>query len=408
MNPSRQHTDHLWKQFLHNKASWKELQELLQYLQENPDNSYDICLLEDYLSTQAPAPGTHDEAHWKGKLQELLASPEMSASVPMKRKPYLRWVAAASLLTAAALVFWLQKKNGTNTNPEPANIVKKEERPILQQGAILTLADGRQILLDSAGNGLVSGDDHTKIYLQGYNLLYEQQSPAGSNDIIPTNTLSTPRGKQFRIDLPDGTRAWLNAVSSLTYPASFPADRREVSVTGEVFFEVAKTPLQPKAGPAIPFIVRTPSQIIEVLGTSFNVNCYEDEEAERTTLLQGAVRVSRGSITGNKDAILLKPGQQAVFPASGETSVHTANTDAVTDWQHGKFYFNNDNIQTIMRKISRLYDVEVTYQNISKTANTNFVGSVNKFNDVSEILRKLELTGTIKFKRDGKKILVIP
>lgn len=418
MNSSSEHIKYLWLQFVQDKASWQELQELLQYLQENHDHSYDVEVLEEYLTTHPPVIRQDDKELWAERLQQLretrLQAPA-SASPRIHRRAW--WLAAAAVLLLAVGIAYRAnlQQPGTGVPTVIAAVGATDTLQHLQQGALLTLGDGSQVLLDSAGNGLISRQEGAELLLNDHRLTYVPRQTDGSQPATVMNRLSTPRGRQFQVELPDGSRAWLNAASSVKYPTVFREDRREVEITGEVYFEVAKKSLPQRPGKpsaAVPFIVRSPRQTIEVQGTQFNVNCYADEEAEKTTLIEGRVRIGeRGAAntTNTTDAQrVLQPGEQAVLDASGGLRVQQVDIAPVTDWRTGKFLFNNDNIRTIMRKISRLYDVDVVYQDENSMVNKDFVGSVTRFPNVAELLRKLELTGTVRFAMDGKKIIVMP
>jgi ferric-dicitrate binding protein FerR (iron transport regulator) len=204
------------------------------------------------------------------------------------------------------------------------------------------------------------------------------------------NTLSTARGEQYQITLSDGTKVWLNAATTLTFPASFASQaERAVEVNGEAYFEVA-------ADPARPFKVRTRQQQIQVLGTSFNVNTYADEPFATTTLLRGAV-----SINGTQ---VLKPGQQAVSTENGTLKITTVNTDGIIAWKNGYFEFNDENIYEVMRKIARWYDVEVIYEGDIPT--NEMEGTISRFENVSKVLNTIEKAGLLKFRINEKKIYV--
>jgi ferric-dicitrate binding protein FerR (iron transport regulator) len=205
------------------------------------------------------------------------------------------------------------------------------------------------------------------------------------------NTLTTPRGGMYRLVLSDGTLAILNAASSILYPTVFTGKERSVTVRGEVYFEV-------KHNAAMPFKVKSGSQTIEVLGTHFNVNAYDEVNHIKTTLLQGAVRVTSGSVSK-----YLVPGEQSDF-SHNEIKVLKIDAEDAIAWKNGFFTFEDESLENIMRNISRWYDVEVSYQDVDRSM--PFGGGVSRFEDVSKVLEKLELTGKIHFKIEGRRILV--
>jgi len=266
--------------------------------------------------------------------------------------------------------------------------------------AILTLANGKQIVLTDAHNGTLAIQHSTAIKKTADGkIVYAINNPGASvnqNSGIQYNTITTPRGGQYTVVLPDGSKVSLNAASSLTYPAAFTGDERKVELTGEAYFEVTHNHVKP-------FKVSSNGQTVEVLGTHFNINAYSDERAVKTTLLEGAVRITKGS-----RAAVLKPGQQAQInnnDMNAEININSnADIEEAVAWKNGLFMFDGDNIQHIMRMVSRWYDVEVEYK--GAVQDDVFGGSVSRFENVSEVLKILQLTGKVHFKIEGRKILV--
>ncbi|QTE38619.1 DUF4974 domain-containing protein [Mucilaginibacter gossypii] len=262
--------------------------------------------------------------------------------------------------------------------------------------AVLTLANGRQIILTGARNGALAVQGKVAINKTTDGQIVYNSSRSSASDIAAKpiyNTMTTPRGGQYWVVLPDGSKALLNAASSLTYPTNFGGAERKVELTGEAYFEVAHNPDKP-------FRVYSKSQIVEVLGTHFNINTYDDEPDIRTTLLEGKVKVT--SVVKNQIRVL-KPGQQAVLnPYS--FNVNDVDVEDATAWKNGTFTFENNDIQQIMRMVSRWYDVDVVYK--GSLPADKFTGFVSRFSNVSEVLRMLQLTHKVKFKMDGKQITV--
>jgi len=276
-------------------------------------------------------------------------------------------------------------------------VAKTEVREITPGGnkAVLTLADGSQVALDNKGRSKVIQQSGAIISNTEEGLLV-YNSAKTSNDVLTFNTISIPRGGKYDVILSDGTKVWLNASSTLRFPTSFSGNERKVFVTGEAYFEVAKNA-------SMPFKVEANGTTIRVLGTHFNVMAYEDEAATRTTLLEGSVEIVNKSIK-----TILKPGNQAsVDRATGVISVSRVNTAQSVAWKDGKFVFDDDGIETIMRKLSRWYDVDVAY-NTGNLSEKVFTGTVSRYENIAEVLRMLELTGTIHFKVTGRRITVMP
>lgn len=257
--------------------------------------------------------------------------------------------------------------------------------------ATLTLANGVVVPLDSTGHQVIQQGNVT-VYQQKGLLEYKEK---GRGDVIAFNKLKTPRGAQYRLTLPDGTGVWLNAASELKYPTSFQDKERRVYLSGEGYFEIAANAQQP-------FVVSANGVDVNVLGTQFNIMAYTDEAFVKTTLLQGAVRVSK-----EQETVILQPGQAAILNnARKDIQVQQTNTAEDVAWKNGYFVFNNENLESIMKKIVRYYDVEVEYR--TDISNKNFGGSVARFGSLTELLSTLELTGIVHFKIDGNKVIVMP
>ncbi|MBC8988022.1 FecR family protein [Pedobacter sp. N36a] len=265
--------------------------------------------------------------------------------------------------------------------------------------AVLTLANGKKISITDAKDGELARQSGISIKKTADGqLVYSvyDASPAGKNPIY--NTIETPRGGQYQVILPDGTKVWLNAASSLKYPTTFSGlANRKVELSGEAYLEVAKNR-------AFPFIVKTLQQEVEVLGTHFNVNSYSDEEAIKTTLLEGAVLVHLNKDQSGQKDIRLAPGQQSAIYKAGSATVAVVDVNDAIAWKKGYFEFTNENVYQIMRKVARWYDVEVIYQ--GEIPLSTMEGTMSRFQNVSKILDIMQSTGLLKFKIEGRKIYV--
>ncbi|SUJ26735.1 fec operon regulator FecR [Sphingobacterium spiritivorum] len=259
-------------------------------------------------------------------------------------------------------------------------------------GATLTLADGRQIILSDAEEGEIAQEAGMRVTktADGQILYQILETEAGNNK---TNTLSTANGQTYVLTLPDQTKIWMNAASSLTYNTTlYSAGKRKVELTGEAYFEVAKDKKHP-------FVVKTANQEVEVLGTHFNINSYEDEKGVSTTLIEGSVRVKSG-----QSSQLLKPGQQAVNTADGIV-VNEVDMESILDWKDGDFSLNEVDLKTAMRKISRWYNVEIVYSP-SVPADIQTGGWISRKNKLSAVLRLMESSGLVHFKVEGRTVYV--
>jgi transmembrane sensor len=318
---------------------------------------------------------------------------------------YLRWASVAAacllLLSIPPLYFHLRKKIAkTGAVTYQKKPLKNDVAPGGNK-AMLTLADGSKIALNDAKNGVLTNQGKTVLNKAKSNqLVYiapasvgNSSSSVGNSLPVVYNTITTPRGGQFQVVLSDGTKVWLNAASSITFPTVFTKGERRVNITGEVYFEVAKNK-------NLPFRVITGKQTVEVLGTHFNINAYPDENTIRTTLAEGSVKVlSDGRVA------ILKPDQQASVSNTGNTNItiNTVDTEDILAWKEGNFVFEKADIPFIMRQASRWYDVTVKYEdNISER---RFTGSISRSVNLSELLKMLKYTG-VGFRISDKTIIV--
>ncbi|UOR03902.1 FecR domain-containing protein [Hymenobacter aerilatus] len=325
-------------------------------------------------------------------LDQLTASRQPVRAITPRWQWWSMAAVVALLLLATGLYRWQQRPvnpvaTASPTTPRPA----PDFAPGRNQ-ATLMLADGSTIRLDDAQNGIVAQQGGTTVQkTQAGALRYDANSQRAAAQF---NTVTTPRGGQYQLVLPDGSRVWLNAASSLRFPTAFAGQERRVELTGEAYFEVAKNAKQP-------FKVGVGATEVTVLGTHFNVMAYPDEPALTTTLLEGAVRVSNGP-----HQAVLHPGQQARQQASGALAVAAVDPQHAVAWKNGYFVFNDESIESIMRQVSRWYDVDVEYQ--GKMAGKDFNGTVSRFQSASQVLQLLELTGAVHFKTQNNRITVLP
>jgi transmembrane sensor len=296
-------------------------------------------------------------------------------------------VAAILLLGPPLFMYWYFSPD---KRLQPGITYIQHDIPAGGNKAYITLSNGKTIQLSSAKNGIV---------MNGRSISYADQSlVAGSVSALENEelTISTPLGGQYQVTLNDGTVVYMNAGSSLKYPAVFGQSARVVSLTGEAYFEVAKDQ-------AKPFTVSTTRQRLTVLGTHFNVNAYSDEPLTETTLLEGSVRVS--PLKGSAGGTILLPGQQADLQGD-LLQVKTADLEEAMAWKNGDFIFREEALESIMRKVSRWYNVEVEFDDeASKTIKLG--GLVSRSKNISAILKMMELTKRVQFKMQGRKIIVL-
>ncbi|WCT14879.1 FecR family protein [Mucilaginibacter jinjuensis] len=309
-----------------------------------------------------------------------------------------RWFSvAASVLILLSIGFGLWKVSENRVQQQPVYAMAQPSKKIVpgSDKAYLTMANGSVITLNGAANGTLAVQSGIKVDKVQEGLLKYTTDDNASSEQTAFNLITTPRGGKYQVELADGTRVWLNSATSLKYPASFTGKERRVELSGEAYFEVAKNPSKP-------FLVTVNGITVRVLGTHFNIMGYNDEKAVKTTLLEGSVKLSY-----NAHEVLLKPGEQGLLNTS-QTGFEVSNVDVddVVAWKNGFFAFNNEDIQTIMKRISRWYDVDVVFPEQFKRK--NFGGTVSCFDDVSQVLKSLELTGSVHFKIEGRRIIVMP
>lgn len=305
--------------------------------------------------------------------------------------PSIAAAAALVLIIGGSLFYY--KYSAPVEHAHLANVAVKDVAPGIS-AATLILGDGKGIALSKVKNGKVADQSGVSIIKTADNKLVYQSSGSKA-DRVQINTILTAKGEEYQVDLPDGTKVWLNAASSVKFPATFAElENRTVELTGEAYFEVAKDKLHP-------FIVKTAKQDIKVLGTHFNISSYADEKVTRTTLLEGAVKVCP---KGDKSAIaILKPGQQAQLSASG-LKIKAVDVSDSMAWKNGDFVFDNEDFASILKQISRWYNVEIVDE--GKHDGVQLTGMVSRSKNLSTVLKSIEKTAKVKFRIEGKKVTV--
>lgn len=386
MNPK---LPELFERWMQNQCTPAEKEEFLHLLEEVGPDALSPLLREAWDSLKAE---NRLSAGEKDRIVDriLQQSPAEETGAPRRSR---WWAAAAAVLVlclAGGLWYGLQQRSGNGPVVNTAKNIHDVNPG--KEGAILTLANGQTIVLDSLGNGLVAKQNGTQVVLNNGSLRYHAEDA----EAISFNTITTPRGRKFQLVLPDGTKVWLNAASSLRFPTVFSGKERKVEITGEAFFEVNKNTAQP-------FIVQINDHAdIRVVGTQFNVNAYEDESSIHTTLLEGSVR-----IRSHEQVRLLAPGQQAQISNNGDLRiVDNANLEQVTAWKAGYFNFDGASLQEVMRELARWYDLEVVYE--GKMPVQQFEGELPRslqLSQVTKILTKVD----IKFRiEQGRRLIVQP
>lgn len=396
MEEKKERFTYLFTRYSAKTATPQEVDEFSKMVDQSMSDAELSMYLNQLWENMPTAPPLFSAEKSEQMLNQILQvhTEEVSPATATQKITSQLWIKIAAVISIIVAVSFLGR---SLLAPKAQKIVKTTvQHDVLPGGnkAILKLANGKTFRLDNSPNGILTNQGALKITkLANGQLMCKVSEAAGTASSTANNLISTPRGGQYQIILADGTKVWLNAASSLSFPGAFTGKTRNVSVTGEAYFEVHKNP-------AMPFIVNTGTEEIEVLGTHFNVSCYPEENLSKTTLLEGSVKINSHGASH-----LLKPGQQAVCTADGQTSISRIS-DPSTEiaWKNGEFIFNDASIKQVMLQIARWYDVRVVYE--GKMSTHQLTGSISRNVNASELLGMLSYTG-IQFKIEGKKITII-
>lgn len=407
----------IFTRYLEDKCTPGEVSLIFDWIQSgSADHLMDKALAAALADQSMAASGAESEKQLV--LSQLLAQiradqPEEAAltEIPHTRRLFRPWMmAAASLILLLALGYWYFSQETRRITKPPAVASTIIAHPGTT-GAILTLADGSQVDLDSTGAALPATQGNTRLSRKNNELVYSgdnattqanattganAQAPARANAAEPPvyNTLITPRGREYSVVLSDGTKVWLNAGSSIRYPVKFDTKHRDVAITGEAYLEVAKDKNRP-------FIVQSAATSVKVLGTKFDVTNYEDDQKTSVTLLEGSVSVGNGATD-----LLLTPGHQAqIAHAGGAMTIRNEDGSRVTAWTRGLLDLDNTDFASLMRQISRWYDVDVVFKGMP--AGVHIGGLLHRNVDLDVVLQYLKDNG-IHYTAQGKTITILP
>lgn len=395
MKLSEHRVAYLLEVYSEGRATTAEEQELFNWVakgKEKPVRKHIEKLVSSYPSVEAVLP-----VDWEQLYQRIIKEKNTRDIRPgVKRIIWSYWAAATIALLLGAWYYYFVSLPAVKDQKKLADIEhinKDDVAPPAAVNAVLTLANGQRIILDSTGNGMLAMQGAVKVM----KLPDGQIAYRGTGKEIQYNMLSNPRGSRVvGLTLADGSKVWLNAESSLRYPTAFAGKERKVEITGEAYFEVAHNP-------AMPFVVSKGGTTVRVLGTHFNINAYDDEHSLNVTLLEGSVSV--GSVTGMHPKVI-RPGQQAQVEKSGDIElVNPVDLEEVMAWKNDLFSFKGAGIEGIMRQVSRWYDVDVIFE---KQVTEKFYAEVSKTTNVSTLLKMLEATKAVRFSIEGKTIRVTP
>lgn len=367
----------LFQKYVDKTITEEEYAELFVYIR-NPETKEQVLAFLDEHNKKVQSDALVHEVDWDG-MYENITNPKKS--VGRSRKPIWKYAAAAAVILVGSFTLYSSLQNMLEKKAPLAY-----HNDVLPGGdrATLTLADGSQIALDSGKAGRLATEGGISIEKDANGQIIYLAKGNGGDEAQKINTLSTPAGGKFSVVLSDGSKVWLNASSSIKFPAAFSGDSRRVEIKGEAYFEIEKDA-------ARPFYVNNGSSEIKVLGTHFNVMAYPDEYRSELTLLEGAVQ-----FTKNGHAELLKPGRQILYTESNnQTKQIDANIEEVMAWKNDLFVFNNTNIDEVMKQLVRWYNVKVKYE--GDKPDISFTGVIPRNANVSKILKALELTGDVTF-----------
>ncbi|WEK20407.1 MAG: DUF4974 domain-containing protein [Candidatus Pedobacter colombiensis] len=392
-NPS--HIEILYRRFSNAEASEEEVREMFRLIARRQDDPELISLLEAELEMSNLE---DDEPERRAlvlrKIKKVIAVIDGKPGRPVGKRNF-KWpliIAAASVVGVLSIGLYFYTSQW-RSNVQITEIADQAGIRPGKQGATLILANGKKITLADAQNGELAKEAGVVISKTADGQVVYEILKQVQDDANKMNTLTTAKGETYQLRLPDGSLVWLNAASSLTYPASLnEGGLRKVTLEGEAYFEIAKDK-------AHPFVVESRKQRVTVLGTHFNVNAYADEPVIKTTLLEGSVRVSEGTATQ-----LLVPGCEAVNAADGKIVLNRVDTELAVAWKDNNFVFANERIETVMKMLERWYDVQVVYQ--GEMPQEKFRGAVSRFDNIAKVLNILQSTGSVRFKIEGKKIYV--
>lgn len=368
------------------------------------------ALIERYISGEClPEEKAFLERWYTDELQKRMSEIEQSDSrsakdeiwgrivderpkLTRRRAPWSAWAgaAAAILLIGLFVTYQLQKSDESNVSKNEMAIVLPEVLPGGNK-AVLTMGDGKQIVLTDEADGVIEQGDGFIVRKQEEGLVSFEVTDHNDYMELVNNTIETPKGGVYQVLLPDGSKVWLNSASSISFPSRFSEAERQVSIKGEVYFEVQKDVERP-------FRVQAPQQQIEVLGTKFNINAYEDEPYVRTSLIEGSVKV-KGAI-GEQ---ILKPGFELTTTKNGNDRIGKADIEAIMAWKEGVFHFERVELEVLMRQLARWYDVDIVYK--GGYAKDEFVGKIKRDADIQKVLNILKY-GNIDVSLEGRKIMV--
>lgn len=395
--------DILIEKFRTGSASDDEHAELMQLLSQPENAARARKFFKEVMDSQSPGASFFNQQESNDLFATIREKAQPKEQEPvLRRLPWLKWTAAAAAcaLLVMGYQFFAGRKTGESKMAVQENTAPTDFLPGKKNKAVLILADNSQILLDSTNAGILGKQGNSMIRkAENGEIIYENGQEPHKPEGPVYNILEIPIGGEYQLVLADGSKVWLNSASRLKFPVRFSDSAREVEVSGEAYFEIAKDR-------ARPFKVHFNHSTVEVLGTHFNVNAYKNDDIQAITLLEGSVKVSN---TINE--VKIRPGQQARLTDASSINVKQVDTEEAVAWKNGYFMFADEDIKSVMKKLARWYGFTTEYQ--GAVTEEHFGGMISRFKNISEVLNMFERTGTIRFKLiqgdasgKGRKIIV--
>lgn len=387
--------EELYRKFLMRQCTPEEVQQLMEHFYLHGENSPLSDLIAAEIKDTSMMGEDSDEIKAALEDNRLFLNRNIQSNRVVRFPFRRRWISAAAALLFISGLVWILYKGPVSREPSPSPIVKHTEIKPGSNKAKLTLGNGKTIDIDAAADGFLAEQDGIKITKTADGqIIYAIKEISSKSTSVSYNVISTPKGGQYQLILPDGSKAWLNASSSLRFPAVFKSKERRVELQGEGYFEVAKNR-------KIPFIVEAGGTTVRVLGTHFNIMAYSEEKNVKTTLLEGAVQLNSKGLTA-----LLKPGEQGLLSEKNNAfQIASVDVTAVTAWKEGYFVFDKANLPELMRQIARWYDLTIVYE--GGIADHEFVGRIKRSSSLSKVLKVME-NGGLNFKLEGRTLTLKP
>ncbi len=391
-----QHIHRLFEKYLNNSCTPEEAEEFIHLLQSGEARASIEQLIEKHLQS------SHEAHADDATIIRVFERLNLGKREKRHTKTLSLYLAAAAAVVIAIVTGTFHYYRQSTRLDVTTTLAKHDVLPGGNR-AVLKFEGGPTIDLSSDQEGIVVSENQI-VYTDGTDII-EQRTADKKQNVMPEYAiLTTPKGGQYHITLSDGSKVWLNAASTLRYPLHFTEDKRIVELEGEAYFEVSSNRRLSAANEKIPFIVRTPTQEVEALGTQFNVNAYPDERTANTTLLEGSVRVAL--IEQGKRSIILYPGQQSMASIANGITVAHVDVETAVDWMAGDFIFADEDLKSIMRKVARWYDVAVVYKH--NLPNDRYTAHISRSKNLSEVLRILELSGGLASEIENNTLFLSP